>query len=127
MPHFVLQARFIARALSRSSSYRYLHNGTGKFTTISPQGTPTTREIELWVGDPGESYVIFRPEIGRTFATSIMMQDGCFVAADPDLYPLDFHHATRHFSHSRSAVLRGIIELTHLFRSTPLPKTRNTS
>jgi len=99
MPHFIFQVGFIARAFNRSSSYRYLHNATGKFTTISPQGTPTTREIELWVGDPGDSFVMFRPEIGRAFATGIMLQDGCSVAGDPDLYPLIFHHATRHFSH----------------------------
>ena len=127
MPYFISQARVIARALSRSRSYRYLHSATGKFTTINPKGTPTTREIELWVGDPGDSFVMFRPEIGRAFATGIMMQDGCSVAGDPDLYPLVFHHATRHFSHSMSAVTMGITELKYLFRSTPLPKARNTS
>lgn len=102
MLYLLPRARISARAFNKSTFYRAHHSATGRFITISPQGTPVTREIEVWLGDPGNAYVMFDPEISRAFQTGTILQGGSSLAQDQDLYPLNFHHDTRHFSHKSS-------------------------
>jgi hypothetical protein len=98
----VLRIRVLPYPLRRSVFFsRAHHSATGRFITIGSQGTPVTREIEIWLGDPGNSYVMFDPEIGRMFMAGTTLQGGCSLAQDPDLYPLTFYHDTRHFSHGK--------------------------
>ncbi|KAH8589654.1 hypothetical protein B0O99DRAFT_692221 [Bisporella sp. PMI_857] len=90
------------RAFSKLTCYRAHHCATGRFITLSPQGTPVTREIEVWLGDPGNAYVMFDPEVSRALQTGTILQGSCSLAQDPELYPQKFYHDTRHFSHESS-------------------------
>jgi len=76
------------------------HSATRRYITISPEGTPVTREIEVWLGNPGNTYVMFDPEISRAFQKGTFLQGGCSLVQDQELYPLNFYHDTRHFSYS---------------------------
>lgn len=102
MNHTILRTRLLPCALRRSVIFsRAHHSATGRFITISSQGTPVTREIELSLGDPGSTYVTFDPEISRAFKAGAILQGGGSLAQDQDLYPLKFYHDTRHFSHGK--------------------------
>lgn len=113
MLQLLSQARTSARALNKLNFCRLHHSATGRFTTISPQGTPVTREIEVWLGDPGDAYVMFDPEISRAFQTGTILRSGGSLAKDQELSPLNFHHKTRHFSHGILAYITAALELTH--------------
>ncbi|OBT47224.1 hypothetical protein VE00_03386 [Pseudogymnoascus sp. WSF 3629] len=65
---------------------------------MSPQGTPITRQIEVWLGDPRSAYVYFDPEFSQTFQTESTLQENGSTPQDPELLPLEFHHDTRHFA-----------------------------
>lgn len=93
------RVRVPTQALRKLASHRAHHCATGKLTTISPQGTPIIRQIEVWLGDSGSTYVMFHPEISQAFKTGTILQGGCSLAQDPDLLPLNLYHDTRHFSH----------------------------
>lgn len=104
MYYTILRTRVLPCTLRRSVFFsRAHHSATGRFITISSQGAPVTRDIEVWLGDPGSAYVMFDPEISRAFKTDeTILQGGCSLAqVDQDLYPLNFYHDTRHFSHSK--------------------------
>ncbi|TVY12689.1 hypothetical protein LARI1_G009024 [Lachnellula arida] len=96
--HTSSRARTPARAFNRVTFHRAHHSATGRFTTISPQGTPVTRHVEVWLGDPGDAYVMFDPEISRAFQAGTTLRGGS-LAQDQELSPLNFYHDTRHFSH----------------------------
>ncbi|KAH6706340.1 hypothetical protein BKA61DRAFT_616283, partial [Leptodontidium sp. MPI-SDFR-AT-0119] len=66
IPRALISARtFIVPKFSRAH-----HSATARFTTTSPEGTPVTRDIEVWLGEPAQAYVMFDPEISKTFQTS---------------------------------------------------------
>ena len=101
MHHSVLRTRFPCTLRRFGFFSRAHHSATARFIIISSQGTPVTREIEVWLGDASNSYVMFDPEISRVFKKGTMLQSGCSLAQDQDLYPLIFYHDTRHFSHGK--------------------------
>jgi hypothetical protein len=113
MRHIIPQIRISTRAFKKPpvTTYRAIHTATAKFITISPQGTPATREVEVYLGDPEEAFVLFDPEISKAFKRGTILQGGCSLAHDQDLYPLNFYHDTRHFSHSKFTSLVVIQEL----------------
>jgi hypothetical protein len=113
MRHIIPRIRIFTRALKKPpvTTYRAMHTASAKFITISPQGTPATREIEVYLGDPGGAYVIFDIEIGQAFKRDSILQGGCSLGHDEELYPLKFHHDTRHFSHGTFTSLVNILEL----------------
>ncbi|KAH9204280.1 hypothetical protein DL95DRAFT_418380 [Leptodontidium sp. 2 PMI_412] len=66
IPRALISARtFIVPKFSRAH-----HSATARFTTTSPEGTLVTRDIEVWLGEPAQAYVMFDPEISKTFQTS---------------------------------------------------------
>jgi hypothetical protein len=113
MRHTIPQIRFFTRAFKKPSAttYRAIHTATAKLITISPGGTPATREVEVYLGDPEEAFVLFDPEISQAFKRRTILQGGRCLAHDQDLYPLNFYHDTRHFSHSKLTSLVIILEL----------------
>ena len=100
MRYLFARVRFHPCGLNNLIFSRTHHSATGRFITISSHGTPVTREIEVWLGDPGTAYVMFDPQISLAFQTGTFLQGGCSLAQDQELYPLNFYHDTRHFSHS---------------------------
>lgn len=109
---FVLpRARVFTRSIRKLTLHRFHHSATGRFITINPHGTPVTRPIEVWLGDQTNAYVMLDPEISQAFQAGIMLQDGCSLSQDQELFPLTFNHETRHFSHSRFAPMTNSSEL----------------
>ena len=94
------QARVFARLLRKAATQRSHHSATARLVTMSPQGTPITRQIEVWLGDPRSAYVYFDPEFSQTFQTKSTLQENGSTPQDPELLPLEFHHDTRHFARS---------------------------
>ena len=72
---------------------------------------PVARPIEAWLGDQGNAYVMLDPEISQASQTGIMLQDGCSLSQDQELFLLIFNHETRHFSYSRFAPMIISLEL----------------
>lgn len=105
------RARVFTRTIRKPNLHRFHHSATGRFITINSHGTPVTRPIEVWLGDQGNAYVMLDPEISQAFQTGIMLQDGCSLSQDQELFPLTFNHETRHFSHSRFAPMLVSLEL----------------
>jgi hypothetical protein len=129
MYYTILQTRVLSCTLTRSVFSRAHHSATARFITLSSKGTPVTREIEVWLGDPGNSYIMFDPEISQGFKTGTILHGGCSLAQDQHLYPLKFYHDTRHFSHGEKFNVCDIALKTDymLFRIVPIPPPRDTS
>jgi len=123
MLYLLPRARFPIRAFNKLAFHRAHHSATGKFITISPHATPVAREIEVWLGDLGNAYVMLGPEISQNFQTATMLQGGCSLAQDQELFPLTFHHGTRHFSHSMFAPMIVTPKLNiYYLDSSPYPR-----
>ncbi|OBT64368.1 hypothetical protein VE03_05794 [Pseudogymnoascus sp. 23342-1-I1] len=76
---------------------------------MSPQGTPVSRQIEVWLGDEddeGAAYVMFDPEFSQAFQAERTLQGDGSTPDDPDLLPLEFHHDTQHFVYKSSSYPR---------------------
>ncbi|KFZ10323.1 hypothetical protein V502_08196 [Pseudogymnoascus sp. VKM F-4520 (FW-2644)] len=69
---------------------------------MGPQGTPITRQIDVWLGGPGSAYVMFDPKFSQAFQEERTSQGDGFTPQDPELLPLEFHHDTQHFAHKSS-------------------------
>ncbi len=67
--------------------------------TMDPRESQITREIVVWLGDPGDAYVMFDPEISPSFQVEAIPKGDLSPARDEEVCPLAFHHNTRHFSH----------------------------
>lgn len=86
------------------------HQAAARFTTLSPAGILTTRDISITIGDPDEAYIYFDPEVGFSMKSSIMSQLGIGPVSlrrelsEPTI-PLVFYHNTRHFAHGTSTIL----------------------
>jgi hypothetical protein len=94
---------------------KYFHRAAAQFTTISPAGLLTTRDISISIGDSDEAYISFAPEFGFSIKSAIVSQLGIGSVtsqrepSEPTI-PLVFYHDTRHFAHGKSS-LRS--ELSH--------------
>ncbi|ELR09402.1 hypothetical protein VC83_03165 [Pseudogymnoascus destructans] len=94
------QARVFTRSFSKAAIQRSHHSATARLVTMSPQGTPVARPVEVWLGDPGSAYVMFDPEFSQAFQTNKTLQGDGSTLQDPELLPLEFHHDTHHFARS---------------------------
>lgn len=112
MLYLLPRERISARSFNKLSFHRTHYSATGRFITISPHGTPVAREIEIWLGDPGNAYVMLDPEISQAFQTETILQGSCSLAQDQQLFLLDFRHDTLHFSHSMFALMIVTLKLT---------------
>lgn len=81
--------------------FRSFHSAIARFTTIDPNGIPVSRETEIRVGEPDQSYVYVSPEVGNAIKSAILRQLGSGVACYPDRLPLQFNHNSHHFAHSK--------------------------
>ncbi|KFY73344.1 hypothetical protein V499_06560 [Pseudogymnoascus sp. VKM F-103] len=96
------QARVSTQLFRKAVNQRPHHTATARLITMSPQGTPITRQIKIWLGDLGSAYVMFDPEFSQAFQTDSTLQGGDSTTQDPELIPLEFHHDTRHFARKSS-------------------------
>lgn len=82
--------------LPRPHHARCYHDAKAILVNLSGGEGPTSKEIDIKIGNPSEAYVMFMPEIGSILAGS-PLPDGREV-------PLTFFHSTKHFA-------RGILGL----------------
>lgn len=79
--------------------HRAFHDGKAEYVTLSANGSLAKHKIDVFVGEPHESYVIFSKDIGHAFRSAIARQIGVCLSSDPEKVPLTFFHTSRHFAH----------------------------
>lgn len=88
------------RSLRSTGIARAFHVATADFTNHGPHGSLVTSKVSIRIGDPGESYVMIPPEVGRAFRAAGLLSNGSALTDHPARSPLVFYHDTRHFVHS---------------------------
>ncbi|RDA94206.1 hypothetical protein CP533_0628 [Ophiocordyceps camponoti-saundersi (nom. inval.)] len=79
---------------------RAFHDAKAEFVTIGETGSLTTQKMDIFIGDPHQTYIIFDKDIGFTMKSAIASQPGVApFFPDPEKVPLTFFHASRHFAH----------------------------
>lgn len=71
---------------------RQYHDAKAVLISLSPDGGPVSRQIDIKIGDANESYVMVSPEIGATLAGSPLSSD---MAVE---VPLLYFPKSKHFS-----------------------------
>lgn len=88
-------------SIARPSFRRNLYSKRAAFTAINAQGSPTTEQVDVWLGDPHEAYAIVPKHVGDALKAACAHGNPS-ITTNPDTYPLIFDHRTRHFAHSKS-------------------------
>ncbi|UNI16972.1 hypothetical protein JDV02_003354 [Purpureocillium takamizusanense] len=101
---------------------RAFHDAKAEFVTLSATGSITTQKIDVFMGDPHGTYVIFSKNIGFAIKSTIARQTGVCLSSDPEKMALTFYHTSRHFAHAAIPYPRIIIE-----RDFPRQKAGDTS
>ncbi|OAQ96685.1 hypothetical protein LLEC1_02205 [Akanthomyces lecanii] len=70
------------------------HSAKADFTMRDGTGSLTTKEIDISIGDPGQSYIIFDKDVGAHMKAAGGQQAG----SDPDRVALQFFHEARYFA-----------------------------
>ncbi|EAS27280.3 uncharacterized protein CIMG_13495 [Coccidioides immitis RS] len=109
--------RCVPRVLRPSSSIglarptaRYLHQVTGDFLNYDAKGIPVSTKVPVFIGDPGETFVLITTDIGR--ALHAASHDRLKLTALPsgkageDSCPVTFFHDTQHFGFGPSSYPR---------------------
>lgn len=101
-----------------------------EFITISAQGSMTSRNVNVWLGEPHQAFVLLPTDIGNAMKVGCAWQDGLCLVADPQIYTLTFYHDTQHFAHSELLITESAVRLNlilALSRIDPLSPNRNSS
>lgn len=88
-------------SLLQGSFRRSYHCKSADFTTVNAQGSPATEQVEVWLGEPHEAYVMVPKHVGRAIEAACAPYGNSAHIAGPDTYPLIFDHKSRHFVHSK--------------------------
>lgn len=80
---------------------RAFHSAKAELTTLDSKGAPTTKHIDIFIGDPGESYIIFGKDVGAAMAAGVGQRQA---GSDPERVPLTFFHESRCFANSTSSL-----------------------
>lgn len=101
-PYLKPQFRILrARQLQYSRvSRRAFHDAKAKFISFDTKGSLITQILDIFIGEPHQTYIIFRKEIGLAMESAITKQTGARPTSDPEKIPLMFYHDTLHFAHS---------------------------
>jgi hypothetical protein len=75
-----------------------------EFITIGAQGSLVTREVNVWLGEPHQAFVLLPTDIGNAIKAGCAWQDGLSLEADPQICTLTFSHDTQHFAHGELLV-----------------------
>lgn len=86
------------RIVRRPRFSRALHSAKASLATLDSTGSPTTRQIDIFIGDPGESYIIFERDVGATMATAAALAPQANM--ESATVPLSFFHESRCFANS---------------------------
>ncbi|TQW00833.1 hypothetical protein IF1G_00764 [Cordyceps javanica] len=86
----------------RSHLWRPFHSAKADFTTVDGKGALTTKQIDISIGDPGQSYIIFDKDTGAQMKVAAGQQAG----SDPERVSLQFFHESRYFASDATAYPR---------------------
>ena len=95
----------LAKTITLSTCGRAFHNAKANLITLDDHGSSIAREIDIFIGDPHEAYVMIDKNVGDAFKSSVIQQTGLSKTAETDTMPLTFHHKTRHFAPSKQIPL----------------------
>ncbi|KAM4056026.1 hypothetical protein HRG_002951 [Hirsutella rhossiliensis] len=91
-------------------SRRALHEAKADFITLDSNGSPTTRKLDIFIGDPHEAVIAFDKDVGFAMKSAIAKKTGMCHVSDSEKMPLTFFHASRHFAHGAIPYPRIVIE-----------------
>ncbi|TQV97946.1 hypothetical protein IF1G_03689 [Cordyceps javanica] len=86
-----------SRAARSFNLSRALHTAKGDFITLNSKGSLTSKQIDIFIGDPREAYIMFNKDVGFAMKASITQQAGMSLSSDPETVPLTFFHDSRCF------------------------------
>ncbi|KND88058.1 hypothetical protein TOPH_07252 [Tolypocladium ophioglossoides CBS 100239] len=89
---------------------RAFHDAKADFITLDAKGSLTKRELDIFIGDPHQTYITFGKDVGFAMNSTIVKQTGMCLASDPEKVPLTFFHDTRHFAHDAVPYPRIVIK-----------------
>lgn len=75
------------------------HQVTGEFSNYNTQGKLVTEKTFMVIGDPGETFVLIYPEIGRALCAS---DSASSITSTDGKCKLSFFHDSRHFGFGKS-------------------------
>lgn len=75
---------------------RHLHRTTAEFTHRNPNGQLLTRQENIWIGDPGDAFVMVPVEVGDAFRSAALgLLNGRNLGSAQDRVSLVFYHDKR--------------------------------
>jgi hypothetical protein len=77
------------------------HDAKANFITFDTRGSLITENIDTFIGEPHQAYIIFDKDVGFAMKSGISKQIGTCLASDPEKIPVIFFHETLHFAHGR--------------------------
>ncbi|PQK11502.1 hypothetical protein BB8028_0003g01270 [Beauveria bassiana] len=89
---------------------RTFHSAKADFITLNSRGSLTSKQIDIFIGDPGQAFVIFERDVGFAMKSSITQQVGKSLASDLEKVPLTFFHKSKYFAHDATPYPRIAIE-----------------
>ncbi|EGX92886.1 hypothetical protein CCM_04258 [Cordyceps militaris CM01] len=92
------------------------------FITLNSKGSLTSKQIDIFIGDPGQAFVIFSKDVGFAMKVAITQQSGMSLVSDPERVPLTFFHESRHFAHNMCSAVPTVIKPTVLLDVAPYPR-----
>ncbi|OAQ98394.1 hypothetical protein LLEC1_04362 [Akanthomyces lecanii] len=87
------------RTVRRLRLSRAFHSAKAALTTLDSKNSPTTRQIDIFIGDAGQSYIIFDKPVEATMAAAVELLAG----SDQEKVPLKFFHGPRYFANSTAS------------------------
>ena len=80
------------------TSRRAFHDAKADFIFYGSRGSLTTRKLDIFIGDPHETYIIFDKDVGFALKSAIAKQAGVPLPSDLEKLPLSFFHDSLHFA-----------------------------
>ena len=104
----------LSKAPYSGSQTRHISQQPSKFFFIDNNGTVASRSVNVWLGEPSDSFALVSPEIGNSFKEAFLRQNGASSTIDSGTCPLIFNHTHRCFSTGENSSSR--IRITKLIK-----------
>ncbi|TQV90513.1 hypothetical protein IF1G_10836 [Cordyceps javanica] len=78
---------------------RTFHSAKADFITLNSRGSLISKQIDIFIGDPGQAFIIFNRDIGFAMKSSITQQAGISLSSDLEKVALTFFHESKYFAY----------------------------
>lgn len=78
---------------------RSFYPAKAQFVAINEEGTPTSSETEIRIGDEHQAFIYINPSLGDKIKYAVMQQTGVGNTQNLKKLPMVFYHESRHFAH----------------------------